>query len=116
MTDIETLKAALAKGPTMGPWLQGIYGGSLMPWICDDSGVEVARTSLIRAVDDDHVLNAEYIAACSPDRIQRLVERVEAYEKALEKYVHCGHACTNCTTTKVASAVLAKYAKQGDGG
>lgn len=112
MTDIETLKAALAKGPTMGPWLQGIYGGSLMPWICDDSGVEVARTSLIRAVDDDHVLNAEYIAACSPDRIQRLVERVEAYEKSIEYLAICGHPQRCVSYRGNARAVLAKYAEE----
>jgi hypothetical protein len=69
--DLTAIREALDAGPTPGPWsrsldLLGIRGDAAQP---------VCRAA--------HILDAAYIAACSPDRIARLVEHVERLEAAL---------------------------------
>jgi len=73
--DLTAIREALDAGPTPGPWsrsldLLGIRGDAAQP---------VCRAA--------HILDAAYIAACSPDRIARLVAHVERLEKCLEEIV-----------------------------
>ena len=75
MIDLDKLEE-LCKNATPGPWLQGTYNGDIMPWVCDDSGVEIARTSLIRAVDEDHIQNAAHISSANPTTILELITEV----------------------------------------
>lgn len=80
----------IAMGATKGPWVQGTYDGEIMPWVCDDSGVEIARTSMIRAVDEDHIQNAAHIAAFHPQQAIALLDMVEELRTELERFANIG--------------------------
>jgi hypothetical protein len=69
--DLAAIKAALNAGPTPGPWATGSSGLVHAP-----AGVHVCPFPA-RAHSSG---NAAYIAACSPDRIARIVAHVERLE------------------------------------
>jgi len=77
--DLAAIKAALDAGPTPGPWHRSPNSRSgfsvtadVEPWtVTEDLDAEGRYGAIEREQD------AAYIAACSPDRIARLVEHVE---------------------------------------
>ncbi len=77
--DIKAIRGALAAGPTPGPWHAYIH--PLQPHELD------GRADIVGANRDDDVAensphkNAAYIAACSPDRIARLLDALEQAQK-----------------------------------
>ena len=96
MDDIKALKEALEAGPTPGEWklfdeppndmwLAGRSIGAADPKdarrVCD-------AYSIISPPEPGsmHEANARYIAACSPARIARLLERLEAAERDAARY------------------------------
>lgn len=86
--DLQILKSALANGPTRGTWYQDSYSKVFstetdqredndffvcqVPVIAGDTGTVIGQT------------NQQYIAACSPDRIARLIQRVEDWKSEYE--------------------------------
>lgn len=87
--DIAVLKVALEKGPTPKWFTAGredmqsysLEGRPFKNLYNDD----IAGTSEAARVEGDNSIpDSQYIAACSPDRIQRIVALVERYEVALK--------------------------------
>ena len=77
--DIAAIKAALDAGPTAGPWELRVV---------DDLGAVAGGNGWVDAVSaggEQELKDAAHIAACSPDRIARLVAHVERLEKALRQ-------------------------------
>lgn len=76
----------------------------------------IGSVSLTRFVERLENAEARGIHSCheSCERVECILRRkVEAYEKALESYTHCKHACMNCSATLEARAVLEKYRGKG---
>lgn len=78
--DITALREALAAGPAPGPWHKAEYLG----------GSSTVTTKADRSRGGDLFewtsrANASYIAAASPDRITRLLDRIEALQAEVER-------------------------------
>lgn len=78
-SDVEVLREALAEPIDTGPWR------AINDWD-DDDGMLIASVGHYHVVSDDRGIGggldeAEYIAACSPDRIKRLLDQ---HAKAIE--------------------------------
>lgn len=81
--DVAAVRAALAQGPTPGPWNIN-QGRALRVASADDVSIASAGTSgLIR---DQWEANATYIAACHPERIARLLDALEAATKDAQRW------------------------------
>jgi hypothetical protein len=83
--DIDAIKTSLDAGPTPGPWkyAEGTgfdYGSKSYGVSAPSPHHWVVPTLNIPAQD------AAYIAACSPDRIARIVEHVERLEKVFATF------------------------------
>ena len=81
--DIKLLRQALAAGPTPGPW-QHLGNGDL------HAGTEADRTAVDLAsvylrTTGEHDASADYIAAASPDRVQRLLDEIERLRAQVER-------------------------------
>jgi hypothetical protein len=74
--DLAAIKAALDAGPTPGPWTSSAWGMRVMDAAHGSSQVLIATVATNTRCGQDGA-NLAYIAACSPDRIRRLVEHVE---------------------------------------
>ena len=73
MTDrYERIRAALAMGPTPGPWVQ------------DGDGVSAADEDVAVAMCCPSDAEAAFIAACDPDTIRALLEERDRLAAALE--------------------------------
>lgn len=122
-TDISILKDVLTKKPTQGEWYWDGYDTN---WLrTKNHGIVASAVS-----DNDYTasisineINKEFISACSPDRISRLLTQLENYAVALEFYastqISSASQCTKCKILTIhqhgdegnkARAVLAKFA------
>lgn len=81
--DIETLRAALAAGPSPGPWT--VYGGTFTRGTITAPGGHVCALTSRKAnayqnsterTKEQMMVDARYIAACEPERIRRLLEQI----------------------------------------
>ena len=92
--DIAAIRAALAAGPTPGPWLAVDVRemGELQQFgiICerDPLGTKAMDIAAVwkRGGPKKSEANARLIAACSPDRIARLLDALEQAQKNAERY------------------------------
>lgn len=76
----ERIRAALAMGPTPGPWRQGgngqaPWGHQVIAWVDNEPYVIL---NCNQHIYDDAKRNAAYIAACDPDTIRALLEERDA--------------------------------------
>lgn len=104
--DIAALEKALEAGPTPGPWAHGIYKGYCIDWVRtehpdfqqepygayvadleDMARNEIAQTGNAagqsKEADKRWPNNAAYIAACSPDRIRRLLDALKGAQAVI---------------------------------
>lgn len=88
--DITELRAALAAA-TPGPWevLDGTRVGVTLPSPVDGCGCDSHCVALTHGEPRlTPQANAAYIAACSPDRIARLLDRLEAADDGMGEGRH----------------------------
>lgn len=93
--DERIIRKALQAGPTPGPWKSsGDVTGAAGPLFVATMAYEGDERRIVarienresaRPLDNEDFANATMIAACSPDRIARLVARVERLEAALRQ-------------------------------
>jgi hypothetical protein len=95
MTDDLDRLETLAKAATAGPWRRGytwdkdntyMDGGSAEHLICQDreAGVEVCGNFDAEMGGVVEIVDAEYIAAASPDVVLRLIARIRDLEQSYE--------------------------------
>jgi hypothetical protein len=103
--DIKALRDALAAGPTPGPWRAETYQDHDGPPECDDYAVQATPSTTPRAWETlltmdwsdapprgnrfsraEAAATRDYIAACSPDRIARLLDALEAATRDAARY------------------------------
>ena len=97
--DIRVLRDALADGPTPGPWVDDMesYRSASDVTIYSEARGELDYVVNIgycgnKMEDgayiafDASAINARYIAACSPDRIERLLAEVERLRRDATRY------------------------------
>jgi hypothetical protein len=81
--DLAAIKAAIAAGPTPGPWAVNGYARNSLPhirsakdgrYVMDAAPRGTKRSGRCRQDTD-----AAYIAACSPDRIARILAELERW-------------------------------------
>jgi hypothetical protein len=101
--DIRALKEALAAGPTPGPWIDDRHEKAVYPYtqvrapndrgardvVMDVRLSDIGSFCCTVGKSEQEWVNAAYIAAASPDRIARLLDRLEAAERrpAAEPFV-----------------------------
>ena len=78
--DIRILRTALAGGPTPGPW-ESLPVGHGPHYVARVNNREVVPPDACELAHE--IVDARYIAACSPDRIERLLAEVERLREAL---------------------------------
>ena len=78
--DIRALRTALAGGPTPGPW-ESLPVGHGPHYVARVNNREVVPPDACELAHE--IVDARYIAACSPDRIERLLAEVERLREAL---------------------------------
>jgi hypothetical protein len=81
--DVAAIRAALAQGPTPGPWKHKRHADVMVGGLrlCH---VNAAAKLGIGADVERGDVNAAYIAACHPERIARLLDALEAATKDAE--------------------------------
>lgn len=92
-TDIAAIREALDMGPTPGPWRPRRDPDHSVEWeaVIDigDGALVVAATfggTGLEGNEENAKANAVYIAACSPDRITRLLAALETAQADAARY------------------------------
>jgi lipopolysaccharide biosynthesis regulator YciM len=87
--DVRELRKALEAGPTPGPWVTDhanhnlvARDGDVYEYVCEVAPSEFSESEHDQAREQ---VDAAYIAAASPDRIRRILDRLEAAERANER-------------------------------
>lgn len=103
--DVRVLRAALAAGPTPGPWStisRGSYWSEEEADVRDADGSDVAGAEFVQPIGDNdttrgqlYMRDAAYIAAASPDRIARVLCRLEQEQDARRKRLHIAIAAAH---------------------
>jgi len=100
--DIKAIRDALAAGPVAGPWQGATYRDHDGPPECDDYAVQATPSATPRAWETlltmdwsdapprgnrfsraEAAVTRDYIAACHPERIARLLDALEQAQAAL---------------------------------
>jgi hypothetical protein len=79
MDEIARIEAALAAGPTPGPWHHEEWGSKILDSGVGSSQLLIAQVA-VNTFRDQGRHNADYIAACNPVAIRALLDRLKAAE------------------------------------
>lgn len=83
MKEIEAIKAALAAGPTPGPWIgAGPSFGQPLPVYLNCVVPDYEDDELpVTVCDNTETADANYIAACNPAAMQKIIDHIDAQGK-----------------------------------
>lgn len=104
--DVKAIEDALAWGPTPGPWRVGEPTlHRVWPYIMSRSEVPVCA---VRSGSNRPIArrNAAYIAACSPDRMRRLLDERAQMVEALQWYAAMSKRMGNAAISQDSQAIL----------